>query len=72
MGLSFSDIFEDRGIKTALARYISVVRGKEKAKFLLLGDKLKGKAEEAERTVQKCDFCEWKCKVNRKEGVLGR
>ncbi len=53
-----------------LERYYSILSGKEKARYLLcssLGEKIKA----AKRILEKCVFCERRCKVNRIKGVRG-
>ncbi|MEM4662870.1 MAG: radical SAM protein [Candidatus Diapherotrites archaeon] len=56
-----------------LEQYESVLEGKAKPRYLLakLSGLLNKKIEEAEHILRSCEFCERKCKVNRKNGRLG-
>lgn len=73
MPFGFGDVLDEPGVQRALGRYVQVVRGREKAKFMLAkGGVLEKKAELADKLVESCVFCEWKCKANRKEGQLGK
>jgi len=56
--------------KNPLERYFAILEGKEKAKYLLCKD-LKKKVESARKIMQKCHFCERRCRVNRMRGERG-
>ncbi|MCK4326877.1 MAG: radical SAM protein [Candidatus Diapherotrites archaeon] len=62
-------VFNDKGIQKALGRYVKVVEGDEKARYLSADMEKKSKA--ADGLITRCGFCERNCKVNRKEGELG-
>lgn len=56
----------------ALERYFSVIKGKEKPKFRLLGKHiLKKKISQATAMLKSCMLCERKCAVNRLKGKKG-
>lgn len=63
------NIFQDKGVQKALGRYVKILEGKEKAKYLSAD--LDSKVKKAEELIQSCVFCERKCGVNRKKGKLG-
>jgi putative pyruvate formate lyase activating enzyme len=56
--------------KKALDRYFSVLRGGEKARYLLCNN-LDERIDRAEGIMGNCHFCERRCGVNRLEGEMG-
>jgi putative pyruvate formate lyase activating enzyme len=73
MGFGFGDVLDDPKVQRALGRYVQISRGREQAKFMLAkGKVLDEKIARAEEIVESCVLCQWRCKVNRKEGQLGK
>lgn len=57
----------------ALEKYKDIIKGKRKASFIKLGnEELEEKRKKSLEILKKCEFCEWKCNVNRDGGELGK
>lgn len=54
-----------------LSNYQKILEGKSKPKFKQNENKLQKTISKAKTIMQKCEFCERKCKVNRLKGELG-
>ena len=69
MRFNIKYIMKNKGINKALGRYVAILEGKEKARYLSAD--LDSKVKKAEKIVENCVFCERRCEKNRKKGELG-
>lgn len=60
---------ESKGVKRVLSRYLKILNGNEKPKFIFNRNLLDEKIREAYKTLERCELCERSCKVNRNENL---
>ena len=66
MRFNIKYIMKDKGINKALGRYVAILEGKEKARYLSAD--LDSKVKKVEKIIENCVFCERRCEKNRKKG----